>query len=68
MFHGLDALGHHFDAHGLADIDDRGQQLALRQALSCYYGGDFGTGFRDGYVQRVVAASYRLNARPAVDR
>ena len=29
-------------------------QTALRQALSCYYSGNFATGFRDGYVQRVM--------------
>jgi type IV secretion system protein VirB1 len=32
------------------------QQTALRQALSCYYSGSFVTGFRHGYVQRVVRA------------
>jgi type IV secretion system protein VirB1 len=31
-------------------------QSALRQALSCYYSGNFVTGFRHGYVQRVVHA------------
>jgi type IV secretion system protein VirB1 len=31
-------------------------QTALRQGLSCYYSGNFTTGFRRGYVQRVVAA------------
>ncbi len=31
-------------------------QLALRQALSCYYSGNFVTGFRHGYVQRVASA------------
>jgi type IV secretion system protein VirB1 len=35
-------------------------QRSLRQALSCYYSGNFVTGFRDGYVARVVTA-----ARPA---
>jgi type IV secretion system protein VirB1 len=32
-------------------------QAALRQALSCYYSGNFGTGFRHGYVRRVLAAA-----------
>lgn len=32
------------------------QQTALRMALSCYYSGNFQRGFRDGYVQRVLAA------------
>ena len=31
-------------------------QTALRQALSCYYSGNFNTGFRQGYVRKVVAA------------
>jgi len=32
-------------------------QVALRQALSCYYSGNFDTGFRHGYVRRVVGAA-----------
>lgn len=31
-------------------------QRELRDALSCYYSGDFHTGYRDGYVRRVAAA------------
>jgi type IV secretion system protein VirB1 len=31
-------------------------QPALRQALSCYYSGNFITGFRHGYVQRIAHA------------
>jgi type IV secretion system protein VirB1 len=31
-------------------------QQGLRQALSCYYSGNFTTGFRHGYVQSVVRA------------
>ena len=31
-------------------------QAALHKALSCYYSGNFVTGFREGYVQKVVAA------------
>lgn len=30
------------------------QQVALRDSLSCYASGDFSTGYRTGYVQRVV--------------
>lgn len=30
------------------------EQAALRASLSCYASGDFSTGFRSGYVQRVV--------------
>ena len=33
-----------------------GDQAALRAALSCYYSGNFSTGFRHGYVGKVVAA------------
>ena len=29
-------------------------QVALRDGLSCYYSGNFQTGYRTGYVQRVV--------------
>jgi len=32
-------------------------QPALRQALSCYYSGNFATGFRHGYVRKIVAAA-----------
>ena len=35
----------------------RVDQAALRQALSCYYSGNFATGFRHGYVRKVVAAA-----------
>jgi type IV secretion system protein VirB1 len=31
-----------------------GEQAALRRALSCYYSGNFSTGFRHGYVARVA--------------
>jgi len=31
-------------------------QTALRQAFSCYYSGNFQTGFDHGYVRKVVAA------------
>jgi type IV secretion system protein VirB1 len=34
-----------------------GDQAALHAALSCYYSGNFTTGFRHGYVGKVVAAS-----------
>lgn len=35
-------------------------QTALRRALSCYYSGNFSTGFHHGYVGRVVAAARPL--------
>jgi type IV secretion system protein VirB1 len=31
------------------------EQYALRKALSCYYSGNFSTGFSAGYVERVVS-------------
>lgn len=37
------------------------QQSALRAALSCYYSGNFTTGFRAGYVGKVVMNA-RINA------
>lgn len=40
------------------------EQPALRSALSCYYSGNVTTGFADGYVHRIVAAS---RARPIRD-
>ena len=41
-------------------------QSALRQALSCYYSGNFFTGFRHGYVQRVARAAPRMQAASGV--
>jgi len=40
-------------------------QRALRAALSCYYSGNFVTGFRQGYVRRVVRASAANGNAPA---
>jgi type IV secretion system protein VirB1 len=37
-------------------------QIALRNALSCYYSNNFVTGFREGYVQKVVAAAMNFDA------
>ena len=38
-------------------ISNAVDQVALRQALSCYYSGNFATGFRHGYVRKVVVAA-----------
>ena len=38
-------------------------QVALKQALSCYYSNNFVTGFQHGYVQKVVAAAQRFGAQ-----
>jgi type IV secretion system protein VirB1 len=48
-----------------AQRSSRPAQRALRQALSCYYSGDFVTGVRHGYVARVAAAAAAA-AAPAV--
>jgi type IV secretion system protein VirB1 len=37
-------------------------QTALRHALSCYYSNNFVTGYREGYVQKVVAAALNFDA------
>ncbi|MGM9484905.1 lytic transglycosylase domain-containing protein [Roseateles sp. NT4] len=47
-------LGDCFDR---AAVGAQGQQATLRRALSCYYSGNFTTGFQHGYVHRVIAAS-----------
>ena len=39
-------------------------QNALRFALSCYYSGNVSTGFRHGYVRKVVLASAAASALP----
>lgn len=39
-------------------------QRALREALSCYYSGNFTAGFRHGYVARVTHHSRRLERAP----
>lgn len=40
-----------------ASTSSAADQMALRQALSCYYSGNFATGFRHGYVSKVVVAA-----------
>ena len=42
------------------------EQAALRASLSCYASGDFSTGFRSGYVQRVVDDSRQPVPTPVV--
>jgi type IV secretion system protein VirB1 len=37
-------------------------QRDLRRALSCYYSGNFTTGFQHGYVGRVVSAARPVSA------
>jgi type IV secretion system protein VirB1 len=47
-------LGECFDRAGPTA---RGASARLRDALSCYYSGNFSTGHRHGYVRKVVLAS-----------
>jgi type IV secretion system protein VirB1 len=44
------------ECHGRTLIDSH-PQVALRQALSCYYSGNFSTGFRHGYVRKVAVTA-----------
>ena len=46
-----------FDRAGLSQSGADTRQSALRKTLSCYYSGNFTTGFRHGYVGKVVAAA-----------
>jgi type IV secretion system protein VirB1 len=39
-------------------------QGALRQSFSCYYSGNFVSGFRDGYVRKIVQAASRFYSLP----
>jgi type IV secretion system protein VirB1 len=44
------------------------EQAALRAAFSCYYSGNFTTGFKDGYVLKVVSGkSKNVKSALAVD-
>lgn len=42
----------------------RETQRALQEALSCYYSGNFSTGFRHGYVHRVARNAQRIARAP----
>ncbi len=53
----------------LGDCYDRAgaredSQISLRRALSCYYSGNFSTGFRHGYVNRVVRNAQKTARAP----
>ncbi|MBE7416722.1 MAG: lytic transglycosylase domain-containing protein [Ideonella sp.] len=41
-------------------IEPKADQRHLRRALSCYYSGNFTTGFEHGYVRRVALAAARV--------
>jgi type IV secretion system protein VirB1 len=63
---GAAILGHCFETASTVALQ---VQQALRAGLSCYGSGDFVTGYRTGYVQRVVAnASVRpVPVVPAIE-
>ena len=46
-----------FDRARAPNTNPPADQSALRRALSCYYSGNASTGFRHGYVRKVVAAA-----------
>jgi type IV secretion system protein VirB1 len=50
-------LGDCFDRARTGSPRPMPNQTALHQALSCYYSGNFATGFRHGYVRKVVEAA-----------
>lgn len=41
------------------------EQVAIRRALSCYQSGNFSTGFKTGYVAKVVKADFPISANEA---
>lgn len=53
-------LGECFERAGSRDES----QASLRRALSCYYSGNFTTGFRHGYVSRVVSNAQKTARAP----
>ena len=55
-----------FDRAGLSQSGADTRQSALRKPLSCYYSGNFSTGFRHGYVQKVFAFA-RSPSRPCLN-
>ena len=44
----------------------RDEQQAVRAATSCYYSGNFSTGYAHGYVQRVIASDAPAKPIPVV--
>lgn len=44
------------------------EQTALRNAFSCYYSGNFLTGYREGYVLKVVSAHVGLGGAQAAPK
>ncbi len=48
-----------------ADARNGSPQRSLRKALSCYYSGNFVTGFQHGYVRKVVRSAMVASDRSA---
>lgn len=53
-------LGECLQRTPIRDGSSTATQEQLRRALSCYYSGNFSTGFAHGYVRRVALAAARL--------
>ena len=50
------------DCYVRAKVKSPQPQTALRDALSCYYSNNFVTGYREGYVQKVVSVALNFDA------
>jgi type IV secretion system protein VirB1 len=50
------------DCYSRASVKNSVSQVALRNALSCYYSNNFVTGYQHGYVQKVVSAALNFDA------
>ncbi|MFM0188822.1 lytic transglycosylase domain-containing protein [Paraburkholderia nemoris] len=61
---GAEILSECFGRSSQASLD---QQAALRAALSCYYSGNFTSGFSTGYVRRVLVNARRDALRGGIE-
>ena len=50
------------DCFKRAGVKSTDAQVALRNALSCYYSNNFVTGYQHGYVQKVVSVALNFSA------
>jgi type IV secretion system protein VirB1 len=50
------------DCYQRASVRRSDAQVALRNALSCYYSNNFVTGYQHGYVQKVVSVALNFDA------
>lgn len=50
------------DCYKRATVKSGDAQVALRNALSCYYSNNFVTGYQHGYVQKVVSVALNFDA------